>query len=240
MRTGRSEPAADTQPQPYGGGQGQRQQQGVEQRAGRQVEGRVLRCLAAEALDGAAATLQRIQVQPGTGIDHRRELVGRTARTVLHFAGQRILGIDHRLGGNRLHFGFVVAKLFQIAEGNLLERMAAGANIGINRIAALQLLPGRKLRFAVALDDAQPVIVDTLPDSSEQSWQQAVLDGSRTLKTPLHIKQSGVHRLRIYLLDPAVVLHKLLLDTGGLQPSYLGPPQSPYLTNGAPAINGVQ
>ena len=104
----------------------------------------------------------------------------------------------------------------------------------------LQLLPGRKLRFAVALDDAQPVIVDTLPDSSEQSWQQAVLDGSRTLKTPLHIKQSGVHRLRIYLLDPAVVLHKLLLDTGGLQPSYLGPPQSPYLTNGAPAINGAQ
>ena len=26
----------------------------------------------------------------------------------------------------------------------------------------------------------------------------------------------------------------------GLQPSYLGPPQSPYLTNGAPAINGAQ
>ncbi|HEY9043366.1 MAG TPA: hypothetical protein VIN66_14385, partial [Rheinheimera sp.] len=104
----------------------------------------------------------------------------------------------------------------------------------------LELLPGRKLRFAVALDDAQPVIVDTLPDSSEHAWQQAVLDGSRTLKTPLHIKQSGVHRLRIYLLDPAVVLHKLLLDTGGLQPSYLGPLQSPYLTNGTASTHGAQ
>ncbi|GAA0561879.1 glycosyl hydrolase 115 family protein [Rheinheimera aquimaris] len=104
----------------------------------------------------------------------------------------------------------------------------------------LQLLPGRKLRFAVALDDAQPVIVDTLPDSSEHAWQHAVLDSSRTLKTPLHIKQSGVHRLRIYLLDPAVVLHRLLLDSGGVKPSYLGPPQSLYLTDGTAAINGAQ
>lgn len=104
----------------------------------------------------------------------------------------------------------------------------------------LQLLPGRKLRFAVALDDAQPVIVDTLPDSSEPAWQHAVLDSSRTITTPLHITHSGAHRLRIYLLDPAVVLHKLLLDTGGLQPSYLGPPQSLYLTDGSAAINGAQ
>ena len=104
----------------------------------------------------------------------------------------------------------------------------------------LQLLPGRKLRFAVALDDAPPIIVDTLPDSSEHAWQHAVLDGSRTITTPLHITRSGAHRLRIYLLDPAVVLHRLLLDSGGVKPSYLGPPQSLYLTNGTAAINGAQ
>ena len=104
----------------------------------------------------------------------------------------------------------------------------------------LQLLPGRKLRFAVALDDAPPIIVDTLPDSSEHAWQHAVLDGSRTITTPLHITRSGAHRLRIYLLDPAVVLHRLLLDSGGVKQSYLGPPQSLYLTNGTAAINGAQ
>ncbi|MEH8016625.1 glycosyl hydrolase 115 family protein [Rheinheimera muenzenbergensis] len=93
----------------------------------------------------------------------------------------------------------------------------------------LQLIPGRQLRFAVTLNDGPPQLVDTLPDHSEQAWQQAVLDGVRTIKTPLQVVQSGAHRLRIYLLDPAVVLQKLLLDTGGLQPSDLGPVQSPRL-----------
>ena len=34
---------------------------------------------------------------------------------------------------------------------------------------------------------------------------------------------------RVFLRDPAVVIEKLLIDTGGLQPSYLGPPQSQRL-----------
>lgn len=34
----------------------------------------------------------------------------------------------------------------------------------------------------------------------------------------------GEHTLRIYALDPGVVLDKLVLDFGGLMPTYLGPP----------------
>jgi hypothetical protein len=104
----------------------------------------------------------------------------------------------------------------------------SSGNFTLHSIVAptLQLIPGRQLRIAVALNDGSPHIVDTLPDHSEQAWQQAVLDGVRTIKTPLQVVQPGAHRLRIYLLDPAVVLQKLLIDTGGLQPSYLGPPAS--------------
>lgn len=49
------------------------------------------------------------------GIDHRRELVRRQARTVLNLAGQRILGRDGRLGGNRLDLGLVVTDRREIA-----------------------------------------------------------------------------------------------------------------------------
>lgn len=93
----------------------------------------------------------------------------------------------------------------------------------------LDLVPGRGLSFALALNDQPPQFIDTLKDRSNQAWQQAVLDGVRTVQIPLHFNRAGAHKLRIYLVDPALVLQKLILDTGGLQPSYLGPLQSPFV-----------
>ena len=53
-----------------------------------------------------------------------------------------------------------------------------------------------------------------------------MLDGVRVIKTAIKVNKPGEHKLRIYLVDPALVLQKLMIDTGGLKPSYLGPEQS--------------
>lgn len=90
----------------------------------------------------------------------------------------------------------------------------------------LDLVPGRGLRFAVAINNDTPKLVDILADNSPQAWDKSVLDGVRITTNTISITKPGNHTLRIYLVDPAVVLQKLIIDTGGLQPSYLGPPQS--------------
>jgi hypothetical protein len=94
----------------------------------------------------------------------------------------------------------------------------------------LDLVPGRGLRFAVALNNDAPELIDSLANKNPAVWDNAVLDGVRVIKTTIKVKKPGEHKLRIYLVDPALVLQKLMIDTGGLKPSYLGPEQSQRLT----------
>jgi hypothetical protein len=103
-------------------------------------------------------------------------------------------------------------------------------------------VPGRGLRYAISFDDQPPVVVDALADNSQSAWEQAVSDGVRKITTPLTIDQPGYHTLKVRMVDPGVVLEKLVVGfadptarfpgfAGGpnrplIPDSYLGPPES--------------
>jgi hypothetical protein len=93
----------------------------------------------------------------------------------------------------------------------------------------LHLLPthpltGTSLRLFVALDDAPPQLVSLEVGDGGPAWAQGVLDAIRIASVPLTVDRPGEHTLRIYALDPGVVLDKVVLDLGGLTPTYLGAP----------------
>ena len=46
--------------------------------------------------------------------------------------------------------------------------------------------------------------------------------------------ENGLHTLRIRVLEPGIVLEKILIDFGGLKPSYLGAPESEYINTNSP------
>jgi hypothetical protein len=86
----------------------------------------------------------------------------------------------------------------------------------------------RGLRFAYALDGAAPreLAASEGVEVTSKEWSQNVLNATTKVTTNVKLNTPGAHVLKIYMLDPGVVLDKIVLNTGGLRPSYIGPPET--------------
>jgi lysophospholipase L1-like esterase len=103
----------------------------------------------------------------------------------------------------------------------------------------LDFVPGRGLRLAVSFDDQKPQVVDALanqafsdpskrPDTTSppiRDWGEWVKGNARTLNSTHAIGAPGVHTLKIWMVDPAVVLETLIVHRKDVRPSYFGPPE---------------
>jgi hypothetical protein len=87
-------------------------------------------------------------------------------------------------------------------------------------------VPGRGLRFAMAFDDQAPQIIDTLEHNTQRDWEATVKDSVRYVKSSFPLSQPGYHTLKVWMVDPGIVVERLVVDLGGMKASYLGPPES--------------
>ncbi|MBN9380890.1 MAG: glycosyl hydrolase 115 family protein [Chitinophagaceae bacterium] len=87
---------------------------------------------------------------------------------------------------------------------------------------------GKGLRYAVSIDGGEPQIIDLAENSAGKSWNIAVADNIFISPSSHVLSRPGKHVLKYWMVDPGVVLQKIVVDTGGMQPSYLGPPESRF------------
>jgi hypothetical protein len=90
----------------------------------------------------------------------------------------------------------------------------------------LNFVPGRGLRYAISFDDEPPQIIDALAHNAQSDWETSVKDSVRKARSTHTLTAPGVHTLKFWMVDPGIVLEKLVVDLGGVRPSYLGPPES--------------
>jgi hypothetical protein len=93
--------------------------------------------------------------------------------------------------------------------------------------------PNREgLRFALSLDDGEPVVVNMHDPDNPGVWNRWVADNAIVKSTDLHIAEPGMHTLSFWRMDAGVVLQKIvILTTGGSEADcYLGPPESPRIS----------
>ena len=98
----------------------------------------------------------------------------------------------------------------------------------------LRLLPthpvdnGKALRIAYAIDSDAPTKVTARDfDPGSKEWKMQVMANATTIRSKLsRTLNPGWHTLRVVSIDPGVVLDKIVLDLGGLRPSYDGPAET--------------
>jgi len=98
---------------------------------------------------------------------------------------------------------------------------------------SLNFIAGRGVQYAISFDDMAPQVITLIPENynaqnRNTDWEKSVSDNARFSISTHNIMQPGYHTLKIFMIDPGVVLQKIIVNSGGLKPSYLGPPESYY------------
>ncbi|KUJ24673.1 glycoside hydrolase family 115 protein [Mollisia scopiformis] len=93
------------------------------------------------------------------------------------------------------------------------------------------------LKYGIAVDNETPQVIQPIGSytggNMPAGWGGAVSDGvwgmsasGNTTTTRHNLSQTGKHTLKIWCVDPGIVVQKIIIDLGGVRYSYLGPPES--------------
>ncbi len=118
-----------------------------------------------------------------------------------------------------------------VADGVRLEydvktQKAGDATLKLYLAPTLDTAGKGGLRIAAAIDDrpAETLGFDLRPDKPD--WNAAVSNNIHILSLPVKGLSAGKHTIKVYRIDGNVVLERVVLETGDVTPTYLGPPES--------------
>ena len=92
-----------------------------------------------------------------------------------------------------------------------LDLQAGDSVIEIRTLPTLHVYQGRDARYAVQIGDDKPQVFSIHADDFTAEWRWNVLRGYASRSIPVTV--TGHQRLRIYLLDPGIVLQEILIHS---------------------------
>lgn len=117
------------------------------------------------------------------------------------------------------------------------------ARVHVRLLPTHPIAPGNGSRLALAVDDGKPLPVTVTKgfDTYSDEWKERVLSNATevTLELPQKL-EPGWHTLYLVAVDAGVVVDKIVIDFGGLQPSYDGPPETRVIKTRAIETSGMK
>jgi hypothetical protein len=99
-------------------------------------------------------------------------------------------------------------------------------NVSVLVAPTLNFNGNKGLRYAISVDGGaeQVMNINGKYDANKmRNWEANSINVTRTKHT---IAEKNIHTLKIRVLEPGIVIEKILIDAGGLKPSYLGAPET--------------
>ncbi|MBN2166300.1 MAG: glycosyl hydrolase 115 family protein [Marinilabiliaceae bacterium] len=79
------------------------------------------------------------------------------------------------------------------------------------------------LKYAISLNNELPHIINVHKNKKHNYWQNMVSNNINICKSEHLIVNPGNNKLKFHMISPGLVLQKIVVDTGGLKESKLGP-----------------
>ena len=92
-----------------------------------------------------------------------------------------------------------------------LDIQQGDSEIEIRTLPTLHVYEGREARYALQLGDDEPIVSSIHAGDFTADWRWNVLRGYASRSFPITL--TGRQRLRIYLLDPGIVLQEILVHS---------------------------
>ncbi|WP_298238577.1 glycosyl hydrolase 115 family protein [uncultured Algibacter sp.] len=100
------------------------------------------------------------------------------------------------------------------------------ANVYVQAIPTHAPNNTKGVKCVVAIDDAKPVLIDFETFGRSDVWKQNVLKNASVQAVKQIVNKAGKHTLKIWMVDPGVMIDQILIDLGGWKSSYAFPPET--------------
>ncbi|HEX8631909.1 MAG TPA: glycosyl hydrolase 115 family protein [Catenuloplanes sp.] len=112
--------------------------------------------------------------------------------------------------------------------------------VTVYRLPSLNELGSRRL--AIGVDSgAATVLTGANEVADTAAWSRNVVEGVEKLTATITVATAGEHVVKLWMVDPAIGVDQIVIDTGGLRTSYLAPPESFHpVFNPNPAARPVE
>ena len=111
---------------------------------------------------------------------------------------------------------------------NFLTFNSAPAEVKIYTIPTYPLNKNFEMRYAVSIDNGPATILNFKTVGRSEEWKQNVLSNSAVRSVKLPSLPTGKHVLHVYMIDPGVIIDRMVIDLGGLKPFYGVLPESAH------------